>query len=353
MSKIIIVACSILAVLAVHSVSLAQSARVEVTTDSASYFFGDTGEVILSATNGDTELAVDFYLALLAPDGTPYFFPGWGNAMQPAISGIVLPPYFSTGPFVYFTFPIPGGKPPVLTDGTHAFVAAFMAASSTDLTQGISFAYFGVSSESQGCPPGMVRIPAGPFTMGDTSGAGYKDEYPLHDVYLDSFCIDTYEYPNEVGVVPNSGLSWIEAESLCTQQGKRLCSESQWEKACKGPLGSIYPYGDWYDSVRCWTEMGYNDGQAGESGGRSRCTNVYGVFDMSGNTWEWVNDFYDAEYYSSSPAENPTGPSVGTTSKVMRGGAWYHGGLATRCSFRAAYDPERGRFAAGVRCCAD
>jgi len=352
MYKICVGFCSVLTLVALHTAVLAQAPSVEVTTDSGAYYFGDSGDVILSVTNGPEDYPVDFYLALLEPDGTPYFYPSWGNVMLPALSGVVLPPNFSMEPFAYFTFPIPGGDPPILSDGAFAFAAAFTDAGTTNIIQDISFAYFDVSSESQGCLPGMVRIPAGTFTMGDLTDVGYKDEYPLHDVYLDSFCIDVYEYPNTAGTVPDAGLSWIEAESLCALQGKRLCSEAQWEKACQGPLGSIYPYGDWYDNVKCWTEAGYNDGEPGESGSRSRCVNVYGVFDMSGNAWEWVSDYYDGEYYASSPYENPTGPFVGS-SKVMRGGAWFHGGLASRCSFRAAYDPERGRFGAGVRCCAD
>lgn len=352
MSKISIGFCMVLTLIALHAGVLAQAPRVEVSTDSGSYFFGDSGDLILTVTNGQEEYSVDFYLALLAPNGVPYFYPDWGNVMQPALSGFVLPGNFAIGPFVYFTFPIPGNEPPILSQGTFAFAAAFAAAGSMDLTQDISFAYFSVSSESQGCLSGMVRIPAGAFTMGDASGLGYMDEYPLHSVYLDSFCIDKYEYPNTAGAVPDAGLSWIEAQSRCAAQGKRLCSEAQWEKACVGPLRTVYPYGDWYDNVRCWTEAGANGGQPGASGSRSRCVNVYGVFDMSGNAWEWVNDYYDAYYYASSPYEDPTGPLVGD-SKVMRGGAWFHGGLATRCSFRGAYDPARGRFGAGARCCTD
>ncbi|MBN1593367.1 MAG: SUMF1/EgtB/PvdO family nonheme iron enzyme, partial [Candidatus Coatesbacteria bacterium] len=242
--------------------------------------------------------------------------------------------------------------PPILSEGTFAFATAFTAAGTSEIIQTISFAYFEVSSESQGCLSGMKRIPAGTFTMGDNSGVGYIDEYPLHSVYVDSYCIDIYEYPNVVGQLPDEGVSWVEAESMCTQQGKRLCSEAEWEKACKGPLGTIFTYNDYYDGVKCWTEAGYNEGEPGASGARSRCRNEYGVFDMSGNVWEWVSDFYGADYYGSSPTENPTGPVVGS-SKVIRGGAWFHGSLATRCSFRAAYDLERGRFGSGVRCCSD
>ena len=113
----------------------------------------------------------------------------------------------------------------------------------------------------------------------------------------------------------------------------------------------IYPYGDSYSNIMCWTQLA-SDEPANPSGDRSRCTNAYGVFDMSGNVLEWVNDYYSADYYSSSVYENPTGPPVGS-SRVFRGGASFHGGLATRCSFRVAYDPEMPKFGAGVRCCSD
>lgn len=341
----------VLAMLA--AVALAQQApKVEVTTDSGSYHFGDTAEVLLSVTNGDTQYSVDFYMALIAPDGAPYFFPGWTHAMQPGMSGIVLPPDFAIGPFVFLTCPIPGGAPPILSEGAFIFAAAFAGAGSGELIQDISFAYFDTIASSPSCPDGMMRIPEGPFLMGDTSGFGYLDEYPLHEVFLDAFCMDVYEYPNQASAIPSHGLTWVEADALCVSLGKRLCTEAEWEKACKGPMGYVYPYGDIYNDVLCWTSMGYNDGAPEASGGRSRCTTPYGLFDMSGNAWEWVGDFYDAEYYSSSPNENPTGPDLGAAA-VMRGGAWFHSGLATRCSFRGAYSPEGTIMGAGARCCSD
>ena len=132
----------ITSVLVAVNPSVASAApRVEVSTDSAAYYWGDTAEVILSVTNGDSECSVDFYLALIAPDGTPYFYSDWTHFMHPGISGILLPANFSTGPFVFLSCPIPGSDPPILTNGTFAFGTAFMGAGSDELLQDISFAF--------------------------------------------------------------------------------------------------------------------------------------------------------------------------------------------------------------------
>ncbi|MBN1592844.1 MAG: hypothetical protein JW941_06295, partial [Candidatus Coatesbacteria bacterium] len=86
---------------AFYGVAVGQTPVVEVSTDSSTYHYGDTGEVLLTVTNGPEEYAIDFYLALIGPDGTQYFYPSWGNIMQPALTGFVLPPDFEMGPFVY------------------------------------------------------------------------------------------------------------------------------------------------------------------------------------------------------------------------------------------------------------
>ena len=353
MNKTLLYTCLALTLVGVLPIAAnAQDPGVEVTTDTDSYVFGESIDVILSVANGDAECEVDFYLALIAPDGAPYFYPDWDHPFEPCMSGVTLPADFAMGPFLFISCSAGGTSPPLDSEGTYAFAAALMAAGSDELLQEVSFAFFDVTSSAGECPPGMVRIPAGTFLMGDTSGVGYIDEYPQHIVTLDAFCIDIYEYPNQAGVVPDSGISWVEANQVCATQGKRLCSEAEWEKTCKGPLGWIYTYGDSYDGAKCWTEVSYGDNLPGASGTRTRCTNDYGVFDMSGNVPEWVSDFYSAEYYSQSPYENPTGPEVGSF-KLVRGGAWFEGGLTTRCSFRYAYDAERPGFSFGTRCCSD
>jgi len=326
------------------------SAKVTITTDKPSYFWGDTLSLILSAENTGEDVRVDFYLAIIDPGGSIYFFGDWSTQMHPGITDLYLPSGFSLQDYLFFSCPIPGAAPPILQDGSFTFAAALISAETGLLLQDISLAPFEVLASSSQCPAGMVKVPAGTFVMGDTSGVGYRDELPVHEVFLDAFCIDIYEYPGQAGSVPEAGLSWVEAQARCTQAGKHLCTEAQWEKACKGPMGYIYPYGDTYDNTKCWTEMGYNDGQPSASGARRRCKSGYGVFDMSGNVAEWVSDWYDPEYYSVSPYRNPAGPELGSF-KVLRGGAWFATGLGSRCSFRQAQDPAGSRFFAGLRCC--
>ena len=75
----------------------------------------------------------------------------------------------------------------------------------------------------------------------------------------------------------------------------------------------------------------------------------YGIDDMAGNAWEWVNDWYDHDYYKKSPAKNPQGPATGK-SKVVRGGNWLYVPEFPRSSFRFNAEPSRGKFGYGFRC---
>ena len=187
--------------------------------------------------------------------------------------------------------------------------------------------------------------------MGSNDSA-YPEDQPAHTVYLDDFFIDKYEVPNwsyrecvnegvcslpsNTSSVPrpdyfeNPGydsypviyVDWEMAVTYCEEwRGAFLPSEAQWEKAARGTDGRSYPWGEDIDS----SLANYN-GDVGDTtaigayeGGQS----VYGVYDMSGNVWEWVTDWYDESYYKSlgEYTENPTGPSGGEF-HVLRGGSW-------------------------------
>jgi formylglycine-generating enzyme required for sulfatase activity len=111
------------------------------------------------------------------------------------------------------------------------------------------------------------------------------------DVNGRTFCVDRYEWPNAAGATPMVSVSWVEAKMACRDAGKRLCTIEEWVNACRGESRVSYPYGTDYDQKRCPTE--------GEhpypSGSFKNCGEGYGLRDMVGNTWEWVND-KDGDY---------------------------------------------------------
>jgi formylglycine-generating enzyme required for sulfatase activity len=216
----------------------------------------------------------------------------------------------------------------------------------------------------------MVLVPAGEFLMGiDADDALaecekyhtycpyqlYMNEESPHTVYLDAFYIDKYEVTNglyaacvQAGICqppkdassytrtsyygnpqyedyPVIHVDWNMAEAYCEWRGARLPTEAEWEKAARGTDGRTYPseYGlecslpfnlEDYDGCMYDTSpVGINES------GRS----FYGAYDMDGNVWEWVADWYSETYYAGSPYENPPGPEAGQD-HVMRGGSWLH-----------------------------
>ncbi len=209
----------------------------------------------------------------------------------------------------------------------------------------------------------MALIPAGDFSMGEVASAGEAaDERPLHKLYLDAFYIDKYEVTNAqyekfdpqhkrskysvCDDCPVTNVSWTEAKAYCTRQAKRLPTEAEWEKAARGPDGFRYAYGNTYDkesarSGRLWPDGALKVG--------SYAANGYGIYDMTGNVWEWCSDWYAADYYSKSPAKNPQGPKTGER-RILRGGGWNTKHKYSRNANRLCDEPVMRFHVFGFRC---
>ena len=210
----------------------------------------------------------------------------------------------------------------------------------------------------------MVLIPAGSFLMGTSEAQlatmlkahpaykreRYTHEMPQHPVYLDAY----YLYKNDVTVAeyrtfctatgrkmpaapdwgwidthPMVNVSWTDAKAYSDWAGVVLPTEAQWEKAARGTDGRVYPWGNDWDAAKCSNSVGAtHPGKTSPVGAFPAGASPYGCLDMAGNVWQWCADWYGADYYTTSPAKNPTGPSTGT-GRVLRGGSWmYDIGLA-------------------------
>jgi len=256
-------------------------------------------------------------------------------------------------------------------------------------------------------PENMVQIPAGKFWMGraytiytdsaDLVPLDKLDDRPANNIYLDAFYLDKYEVTNaeyakflqatggkppwhwpqgkiEAGKekLPAYNVNWFEATAYCKSVGKRLPTEAEWEKAARGGLDrNHYAWGD------ANVETAERYVQPPQAAGRlntdepipahlagtdampvgSFKPNGYGLYDIIGNVREWVNDWYDPDYYRFMPKQNPQGPETGRY-RGVRGGGWLDAAPNTvggpsdnnTVDTRDFSDPELRATTIGFRC---
>ncbi len=241
---------------------------------------------------------------------------------------------------------------------------------------------------------GMACIPGGWFLRGSADGP--EDTRPRERVWVDTFLMDTHEVTNEAFQAcrakkkcgynkpfypdfdrarqPVVAVSWFRAVEFCLAAGKHLPTEAEWEKAARGTDGALHPWGNEPATCEraiikegkkrsCGVEM---DGPWPKTGRTfevgARPAGVYGLFDMSGNAWEWVFDWHSKSYAECGAAcrgSNPRGPCDGKepcpghAERVVRGGSWYwDASYATAIHRRPHFPNNRPFHHFGFRCAA-
>jgi sulfatase modifying factor 1 len=256
---------------------------------------------------------------------------------------------------------------------------------------------FSQDSKSPAEIAGMSLIPEGDFWMGRTffflpDAIGYferdrQDDFPAHRVHLGAFYIDKYEVTNDGfsrflaakggtkpwhwahGQIPKGedkfpvyNVDWYQADAYCGWAGKRLATEAEWEKAARGGLDrNRYTWGNSLTPGPALATPAANTRRAGGKPPANVASkgpvevgkyppNGYGLLDITGNVWEWTHDWYERNYYSISPLENPQGPDKGTV-KVFRGAGWIDVDERNWMpSFRNYADPLERALTLGFRC---
>lgn len=220
----------------------------------------------------------------------------------------------------------------------------------------------------------FILIRGGCYKMGDVFGDGDRDENPVHEVCVDNYYIGKYEVTQEQwlkimhnnpsdfqigGSYPVEQVSWHDVTDLITRYNQltgktfRLPTEAEWEYAARD-RGEYEKFSGFSDERELFRYANFCDANC-ENKRRTETQNDkfrntalsgshkpdrQGLYDMTGNVWEWVQDWYDPAYYKNSPKNNPRGPGHGQL-KVIRGGAWDSGPREMRAANRDSLEPER------------
>jgi formylglycine-generating enzyme required for sulfatase activity len=243
-------------------------------------------------------------------------------------------------------------------------------------------------------PAGLACVPGGRFVRGADDGP--KNAAPQQEIWLQTFYMDTHEvtyaqykacekardcprsgprytdfdHPD----MPIQGVSWFHARDYCAVQGKQLPTEAQWEKAARGPDGELYPWGNEPSTCEraiirdasgrsCGLKKAISKPETGRPWDvGSRPVGRYGLYDMMGNSWEWVADWYSRSYEECGEActgTDPKGPCDGADPcpghafKLVRGGSWYWDADRATSTWRRPHHADNEPFHHfGFRCAA-
>ena len=227
----------------------------------------------------------------------------------------------------------------------------------------------------------MLYVPAGSFLMGSDKSVdphAFNNELPQHTVNLDAFWIDqtpitnamfalcvaagsciapqstrsythaSYYGNSQYADYPVVNVNWNQADAYCRWAGRQLPTEAQWEKAARGTDGRIYPWGNQAPD-KTLANLNLMVGDTTKVGSYPAGASPYGALDMAGNVYEWIADWFSENYYSSSPASNPPGPTSGI-SRVIRGGSYGNSPNIERSAARDGRVPVTGGNNFGFRC---
>lgn len=227
-----------------------------------------------------------------------------------------------------------------------------------------------------------VYVSSGEFIRGSNiPSVTYRrrDAMPERRVYLDGFWIDQTEVTNGMYALcvrvnvcqqPNPTRSetrlsyygnsqyndfpviyvtWDDAKKYCEWAGRRLPTEAEWEKAARGTDGRSYPWGNSYPYTNL-LNFNFSVGDTSRVGQYSNGVSPYRIFDIAGNVWEWVADFYDENYYGNAPTQNPKGPASGNR-RSFRGGGFGNTDIdEVRATYRGGTEPTARTPEIGFRC---
>lgn len=247
-----------------------------------------------------------------------------------------------------------------------------------------------VSRAVTAVPEDMVLVNAGGFTRGidNTKNNNFMDEAPAKMIYLSSYYIDKFEVSNSKYTEfiiatdhpapaywdyrklnqpsqPVTGVNWFDADTYCHWANKRLPTEAEWEKAARGPAGSIYPWGNKIE----YSKANFAKGKSGQKyitesvDAHPDGISYYGAYNMAGNVFEWVQDWYSSNYYSTDETRNPIGPQLqkiknvevvsnkpesDLKKKVIRGGSWFAPAQSITTTHRFWNDPLNNSYGVGL-----
>lgn len=233
----------------------------------------------------------------------------------------------------------------------------------------------------------FVRIPAGNFMMGSSESdrEASASEKPRHPVTISRpFCLARFEltqaqweavmggnpytlsrsnpYYNLPGMAARitkpahpATVSWNDAQDFIRRLNEkeavafyRLPTEAEWEYAARAGTATAYSFGDDASQLGRHAWHGENFATGGTHPVGQKPANPWGLHDIHGNVWEWVQDRYDPDYYASSPPGDPQGPSSGNQ-RVVRGGSWHSTGDGWRSAFRRGYEADYRGISIGLR----